>query len=483
MLKIKLGNTLSKSDFERIDSDLRTRLLTFQNTLAENKTPLLIVLCGLDGSGRGKLLSEMSGRMNPRQFRIHSFWDEGACFKNLPFFARYWDALPPAGMTSIHVGAWYDDLFERKLRGDDIENDLTNVCDFEQTLADNGMRIIKIFTHLSKNDQKERLIAKEELIQTEKSILKKKLARSKSYKKNVAAVTNVLDATHRNHAPWHVVDATDLDWMLTEVTQIILDSPNINTDKPSYINGSSQGESDLKVPSLSHIEVYPDLDKDDYKDNRNALQDKLFALSWKAYQQKKSPILVFEGWDAAGKGGTIRRITESLDARLWSVHGSSAPNEVERQYHYLWRYWKTLPHAGKMAIYDRSWYGRVLVERVESYATDNEWKRSYAEINSFEHQLAESGSCILKFWLHITPEEQKRRFEAREEIEYKQYKITDEDWRNRAKWDAYTAAANDMFAKTHTEAAPWIVIPSVDKYHARVAVLEHVVNALENHLK
>jgi polyphosphate kinase 2 (PPK2 family) len=236
----------------------------------------------------------------------------------------------------------------------DISTELDTVHNFEQTLADNGTHIVKIFLHLDKKTQKNRLEAKKNLFSTDSNILKMKVGRSKSYKKTTNLHNEIISATHMPHAPWHVIDATNPEWLLARAAQIILDSdtehkvPLVHLDLPSVSGGS-----------LAAVDLFSTLDRDNYKLRKQQLQDQLYTASWMAWQQKKSPILVFEGWDAAGKGGSIRRITEAIDPRLWTVYGSSAPNEVERQYHHLWRYWKTLPSAGKTSIYDRSWYGRV----------------------------------------------------------------------------------------------------------------------------
>lgn len=477
MLDISFGNRITKAEFEELDHDLRNRLLTFQDQLKSAGTPLLIVIHGLDGSGKGVFLTELGARMNPRLFRTHSFWDNDSCHSTLPFFARYWNALPAKGATSIHLGAWYERLFDKAVTTGNINNELETVNNFEQSLADNGTRILKIFLHLDKKTQKNRLEAKKKLFSTDSKVLKMKVGRSRSYKKTTQLHDRILSSTHTPHAPWHVIDATDPEWLLAKSAELILDSNLEITPKLNAIDLPTP--SDSKLSSVSH---FPEMDRDTYKELKQQLQDQLFTLSWKAWQQKKSPILVFEGWDAAGKGGSIRRVTEAIDPRLWTVYGSSAPNEVEKQYHYLWRYWKTLPNAGKTSIYDRSWYGRILVERVESFAEEVEWKRAYREINEFEGHLNGWGAIILKFWIHITPEEQKRRFENREEIEYKNYKITDEDWRNRAKWEAYEIAADEMFDRTTTPNAPWIIIPGNDKYHARIMVLQHIVDALSKRL-
>lgn len=474
MLNIALGNTLSKEDFEQLDSNLRTRLLDLQQQFLQQRKPLLIVLCGIDGSGKGMLLSELSARMNPRLFKIHPFWHEERCRKHRPFYAKFWAKLPPAGHTAIHVGAWYDRVLAKATNGDDVSSELETIRKFEETLAANGMHILKIWTHLDKKEQKKRLREKKKLISTDKHILKQKILRAKSYKKNLAVVDKVLQDTHTDYAPWRVLDATEPHWLLAKTAEAILSSDGIM--QPSASKIEPLPENRIRIRSKK---TFPEIEQEQYRLKKKELQERLFTLTWEAYHAGRSPIFVFEGWDAAGKGGTIRRLTEAIDARLWSVYGSSAPNEIEKAHHYLWRYWRTLPEAGFMAIYDRSWYGRVLVERIEKFASHTEWKRAYREINDFEEQLVQSGAIISKFWLHISPEEQKRRFENREETEYKQYKITDEDWRNRAKWNAYVKAANDMFAYTNTNIAPWHIIEAEDKRYGRISVLEQVVRHLE----
>ncbi len=476
MLDITLGHSLSKEAFAAKDADLRNRLLAFQQRLAEEAAPLLVVVCGMDGSGRGKLISELGARMNPRLFRIHAFWERDRGGDRKPFYARFWDALPAAGTTAIHVGAWYDALIDKAADGDDVGTELQAVAEFEETLAANGTRILKIWAHLDKKRQKKRLKDRRERGETDKKVMKAKLKRLKAYNKTARAAETVLSATHTAFAPWHVIDASDADWLLMETAEAVL-----SAGTPAPVGHHPPPEPAPDAPTLN-IARFPTLDEAEYKQEKSRLQGRLSALAWKAYRKGRSPVLVFEGWDAGGKGGTIRRLTEALDARLWTVFGSSAPNDLEKRHHYLWRYWKTLPPAGFMAVYDRSWYGRVLVERVEGFADTEAWQRAYREINAFEHHLADSGAIILKFWLHISPDEQKRRFENREEVEYKNYKITDEDWRNRERWAAYETAAAEMFARTHTAHAPWQVVPAEDKHYGRIHVLRAVADRLEAEL-
>ncbi len=233
---------------------------------------------------------------------------------------------------------------------------------------------------------------------------------------------------------------------------------------------------------LETVDLSMRLEPDEYRAKLTQLQVRLGTLGFQVYQQQRPVILAFEGWDAAGKGGAIRRVTERLDPRGYVVHAISAPSGDDAQHHYLWRFWRRLPEAGQIAIFDRTWYGRVLVERIEGFCTETEWQRAYREINEFERQLVEFGTVLVKFWLHIAPEEQLARFEARQQTPYKAWKLTEEDWRNREKWDEYAQAVEDMLLKTSTTIAPWTVVPATDKLYARVHVLQTVVDALERQL-
>ena len=233
---------------------------------------------------------------------------------------------------------------------------------------------------------------------------------------------------------------------------------------------------------LSTLDLSLSLGRDQYVTELTRRQIQLRELGWQVYQQKRPVILVFEGWDAAGKGGAIRRITEKLDPRGYVVYPISAPEGEDKTRHYLYRFWRRLPQRGQIAIFDRSWYGRVLVERVEGFCTDQEWKRAYKEINSFERQLRDFGAILAKFWIHISRDEQLRRFKERQKSGYKAWKLTGEDWRNRAKWGVYERAVNDMLLKTSTRTAPWTLIEGNDKYWARVKILSSLVKLLSGEL-
>ena len=233
---------------------------------------------------------------------------------------------------------------------------------------------------------------------------------------------------------------------------------------------------------LETLDLTRKLDREAYVREVTARQIQLRELGYQVYLQKRPVVILFEGWDAAGKGGAIKRITEKLDPRGYVVYSIAAPQGEDKTRHYLYRFWRRLPERGQIAVFDRTWYGRVLVERVEGFAAEEEWKRAYKEINSFERQVRDFGTILAKFWVHISREEQLRRFEERKTIGYKAWKLTDEDWRNRKKWSVYEEAVEEMLVKTSTRTAPWSLVEGNDKYWARTRVLARLVEILSKEL-
>jgi polyphosphate kinase 2 (PPK2 family) len=233
---------------------------------------------------------------------------------------------------------------------------------------------------------------------------------------------------------------------------------------------------------LNTVDLTLTLDKETYEKQLVRYQVALNALAYQVYTQHRPVVMLFEGWDAGGKGGAIRRVTEKIDPRGYVVYPISAPKGEDATHHYLWRFWRRLPESGQIAIFDRSWYGRVMVERIEGFCTEEEWKRAYREINQFERQFVDSGGILFKFWMHISPDEQLKRFEDRSADERRSWKLTDEDWRNREKWDEYEAAVNEMLLKTSTLYAPWTIVEGNSKLHGRVKVLRTLVDKLSGEL-
>ncbi len=358
-------------------------------------------------------------------------------------------------------------------------------------LADDGMLIVKLWYHLDKKTQKKR-IAEDRKNKGKSALEVSPLAASfaKRYGRFRDASERAIRKTDTGESPWHVIEAGDRRFRDLATGFTLLESlrRRLEKDVPAVATREKPVVQLPDVPSanvgiLDRVDLSQRLDRETYDDQRKELQGRLNQLAWRARMKKVSSVVVFEGWDAAGKGGAIRRMTRAMDARLFRVIQTAAPTDEEAAHHYLWRFWRHVPGPGRMTVYDRSWYGRVLVERVEGLARPDECRRAYGEINSFEEQLCEHGIVLVKFWLHMSPEEQLNRFQERERTPHKAHKITEEDWRNRDKWDAYTEAVNDMVERTSTDDAPWHLVAANDKRSARVEVLTIVCEALEKALK
>jgi polyphosphate:AMP phosphotransferase len=360
--------------------------------------------------------------------------------------------------------------------------ELKHINEMEQLLIDDGALIIKCWLHLKKETQKKRLKELEKDPETSWQVTERDKKHLKLYDEFVEIAENVLTTTSTGISPWLVVEGTDIRYSSLTVGQHVLHRIRQHIDSRNGKSENINGISFVNINQqslLDTLDLSLELDKKDYSDQLLHYQGKLNKLVRMAREQKRSTILVFEGWDAGGKGGAIRRITSAIDARSYRVIQTAAPTDEEAAHHYLWRFWRHIPRAGKVTIYDRSWYGRVLVERVEGFATDKEWMRSYSEIVNFEEALIEHGILLLKFWLHIDKDEQLKRFKAREQISYKKHKITEDDYRNREKWDDYKIAVNEMIARTSTRAAPWLMVEANDKRYARIKILKTVCEKLE----
>jgi polyphosphate:AMP phosphotransferase len=395
--------------------------------------------------------------------------------------------------VGILFGSWYSQpIVQRVLRhikGGRFDALLDRVAFFEKMLVDDGALMIKLWLHLSKKAQRKRLIQLEEDPKTRWRVLPTDWEYYQLYSKFITVSERAIRHTDAGYAPWHLIDAGDRRYRDLTAGRIILDAIKQRLTapvaakapaSPAALPPAATEKGQLTI--LKHVDLSQRLSEKEYDQRLEKYQGRLTKLAWAAYRKKVSTVAVFEGWDAAGKGGAIRRITAAIDPRLYRVVPIAAPTDEERARHYLWRFWRHLPRSGMTTVYDRSWYGRVLVERVEGFATEDEWKRAYLEINDFEEQLTESGIVVCKFWLHISKDEQLRRFKERQKIAFKQYKITDEDWRNREKWGAYETAVNDMVTHTSTTFAPWTLVAGNDKKVARVQVLKTVCDALEKAL-
>jgi len=490
----ELRRSIDKATYETLLPELRSNLLRVQNELYENKKcPVIVVIGGVDGAGKGETVNTLHEWMDPRYLETNAFGPLSDEERERPDFWRFWRTLPPKGKIGIFFGSWYTrpiiEYVYGKTQSAELEEALQRINTFERELADDGALILKFWFHLAKKDQKKRLKSLERDPDKRWRVSPEDWKHFKLYDKFYKVCTQALRATSTGHAPWTIVEGYDAPYRYATVGQHILAqvekrlAHQAPPGSPAAILPPAVVSGPRYTTILETLDLTPKLDKQQYDKDMNALQGRLSVLSRQATPRQISSILVFEGWDAAGKGGAIRRVTRALDARYYRIIPIAAPTDEEKAHHYLWRFWRHLPRAGRVTIYDRSWYGRVLVERVEGFASEDEWMRAYKEINDFEQQLAEHGMVVLKFWLHISQDEQLRRFQEREATSYKQYKITAEDYRNRQQWETYETAVQDMVERTSTEYAPWHLIEANDKYHARAKIVRIFCKALEKRLK
>jgi AMP-polyphosphate phosphotransferase len=447
---------------------------------------MIILIAGVDGAGKGETVNLLHEWMDPRGLEAHAFGDPTDEESERPPNWRFWRVMPPKGRIGIFFGAWYADeiddrVFERTSDAE-LEASLARINELEKMLTDDGALLIKLWFHLSKKAQKERLHSLEDDPATQWRVTKQDWKNFKRYDAFREVAERVLQATSSGPAPWRIIEGADHRYRSLTAGREILDCANAHLlaragRKRSMQKPTRARKSPLTL--LDTLDLTKSLDDDEYEEKLEKWQGELNLASRQMRERGGSAVLVFEGWDAAGKGGAIRRITSAMDARDYTVIPIAAPTDEERAQHYLWRFWRHLPRAGHMTIFDRSWYGRVLVERVEGYATKEEWMRAYDEIVRFETQLAEHGIILQKFWLHIDRAEQNRRFKARQKEAFKRFKITQDDFRNRDRWNDYELAANEMVERTSTDSAPWELVEANDKQFARIKVLKTVAKRLE----
>ncbi len=491
----ELGQKVSKKAFNDAEPDLRVELVEAQQALRKADFPVLIILAGVDGAGKSELARLLNEWMDPRWIVTRAYGPPTEWEKSRPEFWRYWVDLPQRGHIGIYLSAWYSDpLVERaygRLSLNKLDRSLDRIANFEQTLADDGALILKYWMHLDKAAQKKRLEKLEQSPEQHWKITKRDWKNWERYDKFITTAEHIIRRTSSGTVPWRIIDGSNARYrsltVLTELRDAI--TRHIESRVQAAIAPgvgvpvmSSRAVAPDDTTVLSMLDLRQSVRPKIYSREMRRLRARLNALYLRAKKEKLATMLVFEGWDAAGKGGTIHRITSALDARDYRIHPFAAPNDIERAHHYLWRFWQHVPHDGKFAIFDRSWYGRVLVERVDGLASESEWQRAYAEINEFESQLVDHGILLVKYWLHIDKEEQLQRFERRSEIPFKSWKLTEEDWRNRENWDAYAVAVNEMVERTSTAHAPWVLVEANDKRFARLKVMRTLCDALEKRL-
>jgi polyphosphate:AMP phosphotransferase len=391
---------------------------------------------------------------------------------------------------AIFDRSWYRRVLKDRVRNLVTKKQLKfaygEINNFERNLTDHGTVVVKLFFHISKEEQKKRFKKLENDPDTAWRVTKDDWLHHKKYDDYLAAAEDMFEKTNTVHAPWVIVPATNHNFAVAKIydtTIRAIEDKLAETVASGGVSRIANGPPvELRVASkvdLDSVDLSQRIEREDYSKKLHKYQKRLSDLERTVYKKKLPIIIAYEGWDAAGKGGNIKRLTRPLDPRIYDVIPIGAPNDEEFRHHYLWRFWKHLPRAGHIAIFDRSWYGRVLVERVEGFCSVNEWRMAFQEINEFEEQLHNFGAVIRKFWLHIDKETQLIRFEERKRIPYKRWKINDEDWRNREKWDVYREAVEEMLARTNTDYAPWTVVESNSKRYARLKTIETVIEAIK----
>jgi polyphosphate:AMP phosphotransferase len=485
---------LSKKDYEARAAQLREKLVQLQVRLKEAPFKILLIVAGVEGAGSGDLLNTLGGWLDPRGVETFAFRDPSDEERERPFLWRFWRSLPTNGRIGVYAGSWYTetlrDELNTRLPASRLEPEFERIRHFEKLHADDGTLIIKIWLHLSKTAQGRRLRTLEADESTAWRVSPEHWQHHRQYDRLARLADTILRATHRPHAPWTILDAEDDRARDLDVASLLATRFQAHLRKHGRVAkakaASAATRRSLRPSGLKRLQSLPldqDLSAGDYEAKREKWLGKLNQAVRTASIAKRSIVFAFEGWDAAGKGGAIRRLTSAIDVRDYRVIPVAKPTDEEKAHHYLWRFWRNIPRAGLVGIFDRSWYGRVLVERLEGFARDDEWRRAYAEINDFEQQLVERGIIVVKFWMHVSRDEQLRRFRAREETAYKRHKINEEDWRNRRKWDAYEVAVGDMLALTDTSTTPWHLIPANNKRFARLQILKTACKQIESALE
>ncbi|MFC1688146.1 polyphosphate:AMP phosphotransferase [Pseudomonadota bacterium] len=498
---VELGQKLSKKEFKQRELPLWENLLGLQQKLRlEGKFPVLIDFAGVRGAGKGTSVNLLNKWMDARWIVTHAYTEPSDEESERPTFWRFWRHLPPKGQMGIHMSGRYSrpllDYVKDRISQVEFMHELDRINAFEKAQADDGAMVLKFWMHISRDVQKNRLESLENDPLRSWRMSPEDWEHWEMYDKFIEAAERIISYTNTGHAPWEIIEGEDFHYrslrvgeilqqrlerhlMTQQIRQKYLTELRKEVDNGPADNAGSNGTSTNPITIMDGLDVSLSLGKKEYKQKLVHYKARLAHLHQRAVRQKISTTLVFEGPDAGGKGGAIRQITGALDARYYKVYPFAAPTDIENAHHYLWRFWNCVPRAGRMTIFDRSWYGRVLVERIEGFAGDDEWRRAFAEINEFEDQLIEHGVVLAKYWMHISKDEQLRRFKAREETPHKRWKLCDEDWRNREKWDEYSLAAHEMIQQTSVQNSPWILVENENKPYGRIKVIRTLCEALE----
>lgn len=489
--KIDLSKTLDKKEYKKRMEELEPKLSLLQRELKTLGVPVMIVFEGFGAAGKGVQINRLIQPMDPRGFTVYSIKGETKEEELHPFLWRFWNKTPEKGRIAIFDRSWYRklliDRYEKKTHKKELLTIFEDIATFEKQLTDSGVLLIKFFLDISEKEQKKRFKKLQDKKETSWRVTQKDTDRNKHFDEYWKMADEMLAKTDTEYASWTIVEAENERFAAVKILSTVVTAfeeryRKEQTPVSKEIDGKFD-KTDLNDSVLKKVDLSKKLEKQEYEEKLEELQEKLALLHGELYARRIPVVLAFEGWDAGGKGGAIKRLTRALDPRGYTVNPTSSPNDIERAHHYLWRFWTRMPKDGHIAIFDRTWYGRVMVERVEGFCTTQEWQRAYKEMNQMEQQLVNHGAVVLKFWLHIDKQEQARRFKERQDTPEKNWKITEEDWRNREKWELYEKAVDEMLVRTSTANAPWIIVEGNDKLYARIKVLETVVEALEKRMK
>jgi polyphosphate:AMP phosphotransferase len=494
--KVNLKKIVTKEEYRQQTESLKKELSVLQQEMKQVKLPVIVVFEGWGTAGKGSAISKMILNLDPRGFKVYSITDPTTEEQRKPILWRYWNKIPAYGNFSIFDRSWYQDIFigqlEKGVKKDEITRRTQSIRTFERQLHDDGYLIIKFFLHIDKKEQKKRLDKLKKDKNTAWRVTKIDRLRNEEYDRYYKVLDEMITHTDTSYAPWHLIGAHDTRSAMLDIYTVL-----VKSIKNAVARKKAKSEAPIaelptitvpetfhlvQVPKLAEVSLDKSLTDEEYREELEEVQAKLHKLHNKLYQKKIPVIIGYEGWDAAGKGGNIKRVAAALDPRGYEVIPIAAPDKNELAHQYLWRFWNNIPKDGHIAIFDRTWYGRVMVERLEGFCSNEDWHRAYTEINEFEKELYDWGAILVKFWIHIDKDEQLKRFKDRENTPEKRWKITDEDWRNREKWDQYEVAVNDMLQYTSTDFAPWNIIESKDKKFARIKAIKILIHEIEQRL-
>ena len=487
---VVLSRKVAKSKYKELISGLELRLGQLQRNARKWKIPIVVVFEGLEASGKGTQTNKLLLALDPRGFTVYPTHPANEEERRKPFLWRFWTKIPEGGRIAIFNRSWYGrflvERMDQTITEQDWKRAYGEIRSFEKQLVDAGTVIVKIFLHISQAEQRKRFMKLQSSPSTAWRITDYDWQKHENYGECLSVASEMLKKTHSEFAPWTAVGADNWRSANIRIFKTVIEAVEGRIRQLESAGASARpSPPDLeKTPTgmLKRVDLTKSMKKSDYRKALKKYQARVKNLEHEVHRRRIPVVLVYEGWDAAGKGGNIKRLVQNMDPRGYEVIPIAAPNDIELAHHYLWRFWNRMPKTGHITIFDRSWYGRVLVERIEGFCSEHEWKRAYREINEMEEHLTNFGAVILKFWMHVDKDEQLSRFEDRKKNPHKRWKLAAEDWRNREKWDAYEEAVEEMIHRTSTPGAPWVIVESNSKYYARIKGLKTVTRKLESRL-